>query len=284
MNMHQPKPELPEYWKRRAAELVQTLQADLGVTPDGKVGRETTNALAPLTDALRAQHRTLSEREHFMIEAAVHHGARMLDAEGKVFVVTQEQLVSLMQSYQSPAERVLTAAELGKWIADQIAEKTVSHRPADERPDPWIRPEDATLIATEAVLRMLQDKASLITALADDIHGRNVRAGWWTDLNTGEDLHGKRNVGELLMLCVSELAEAMEGHRKKLMDDKLPQYPMLRVELIDCIIRCLDLLGSDYAEQRVRPAGEIFQAKLDFNAKREDHKPENRRAAGGKSF
>jgi hypothetical protein len=36
----------------------------------------------------------------------------------------------------------------------------------------------------------------------------------------------------------------MEGDRKGLMDDHLPQYPMFQVELADFVIRCLDWLGS----------------------------------------
>lgn len=46
--------------------------------------------------------------------------------------------------------------------------------------------------------------------LATEVHAANKT--WWQDLLTGEPI--KRNVGELLMLAVSELAEALEGHRK----------------------------------------------------------------------
>jgi hypothetical protein len=57
-----------------------------------------------------------------------------------------------------------------------------------------------------------------INFLCEMIHDLNAK--WWIDLETG--LRLERNVGELLMLTVSELSEAMEGHRKNLMDDKLP--------------------------------------------------------------
>jgi len=140
-------------------------------------------------------------------------------------------------------------------------------------------------IMEEDLLRLLKrvsDPIHVITKLADEIHADNVRAGWWTDLKTGEDLHGKRNVGELLCLIHSEVSEAMEGHRKRLMDDKLPHRPMLRAELIDAMIRILDLLGSqDNAEH---PAGVIFQEKREYNAQRADHKPAARLASGGKAF
>lgn len=49
-----------------------------------------------------------------------------------------------------------------------------------------------------------------------------------------------RNVGEMLMLAASELSEALEGHRKQLPDDKLPQFRMFDVEIVDCFIRLFD--------------------------------------------
>ncbi|XUM19805.1 hypothetical protein ACRAVF_19255 [Bradyrhizobium oligotrophicum S58] len=38
------------------------------------------------------------------------------------------------------------------------------------------------------------------------------------------------------MLIVSEIAEAMEGERKSLMDDHLPHRKMVEVELADTLI------------------------------------------------
>lgn len=68
------------------------------------------------------------------------------------------------------------------------------------------------------------------------VHAANAK--WWCDLKTGAPI--KRNVGELMMLVVSELSEALEGHRKDLMDDKLPHRKMFEVELADAVIRLLD--------------------------------------------
>lgn len=116
-------------------------------------------------------------------------------------------------------------------------------------------------------------------ALQEACHGAAVSGGWWRDLQTGEDLHFKRNVGELLMLCVSELAEAMEGHRKGLMDDHLPNRLMLEVELADAVIRIFDLAGGHGLDV----PGAIAE-KLAYNARRSDHKPENRAAPGGKTY
>lgn len=88
-----------------------------------------------------------------------------------------------------------------------------------------------------------------------------------------------RDVGNLLMLCVSELSEAMEGHRKDLMDDKLPHRKMFEVELADCLIRIFDMAGA-YNLDLDGALGE----KMGYNAVRKDHKIEERLKAGGKKY
>ena len=60
---------------------------------------------------------------------------------------------------------------------------------------------------------------------ARETHAANI--SWWRDPRTGEPII--RNFGELIALCHSELSEALEGHRKNLMDDKLPQRKMVEV-------------------------------------------------------
>lgn len=111
-------------------------------------------------------------------------------------------------------------------------------------------------------------------------HGLASKSGWWTNLKTGEPMtRAEVNVGEKLMLIVSEVSEAMEGDRKDLMDDKLPHRKMIEVELADALIRILDLAGFlqlDIASATIE--------KLAFNQQRADHKPENRLAAGGKAY
>lgn len=110
-------------------------------------------------------------------------------------------------------------------------------------------------------------------------HELAFRSGWWQDLKTGEDLRGKRNVPEMLCLIHSEISEAMEAHRKGLMDDKLRARKGLEVELADAIIRILDLgpgMGLDIP-------GAVVE-KLIYNAGRADHKIENRKAEGGKLY
>lgn len=65
---------------------------------------------------------------------------------------------------------------------------------------------------------------------------------WWHDPATGQRL--ERNLDELLMLTVSEVAEAMEGERKDLMDTHLTHRKMVEVELADVLIRLGDIAGS----------------------------------------
>jgi len=64
---------------------------------------------------------------------------------------------------------------------------------------------------------------------------------WWHD---AQGVRLERNRGELLMLVVTELAEAVEGMRKGLMDDKLPHRKMEEVEVADAYIRIMDLAGG----------------------------------------
>ncbi len=65
---------------------------------------------------------------------------------------------------------------------------------------------------------------------------------WWTCPVTQEPI--ERNPRELLMLAISEIAEAMEGERKDLMDDKLPHRKMAEVEMADFCIRLGDFAGG----------------------------------------
>ena len=116
-----------------------------------------------------------------------------------------------------------------------------------------------------------------VNKLVERCHGDSVQAGWYKDPKTG--LPKPVNVGEKLMLVVSEVAEAMEGHRKNMMDDHLPNRKMVEVELADAVIRICDLsgfLGIDL--------GGAIAEKLEYNKNRSDHKIENRAKDGGKSY
>lgn len=116
--------------------------------------------------------------------------------------------------------------------------------------------------------------------LVAECHGASSAAGWWRDLNTGQAIVERPHVvGEKLCLIHSEISEAMEGYRKGLNDDKLPHRPMIEVELADAVIRIADLAGALGLD-----LGGAIAEKMAYNATREDHKPENRRKAGGKAF
>lgn len=122
---------------------------------------------------------------------------------------------------------------------------------------------------------MFVDDAEAINHLCATVHQDNKT--WWHNPATGEPL--KRNVGELLMLAVSELAEAMEGHRKSLPDDKLPHRTMFEVELADCLIRILDMAGGLGLD-----LGGAYAEKMGYNATRADRRPEERTKPGGKAY
>lgn len=136
----------------------------------------------------------------------------------------------------------------------------------------------------------MTDKLTAITAalneLSEFIHQRNIEAGWWTDIKTGQTLTGKdengrdrRNVPELLCLVHSEISEAMEGYRKNLMDDKLPHRSMFEVELADVFIRIFDIAGAHNLDL----AGAVLE-KLTYNKTRPDHQIANRLLDDGKKF
>ena len=115
----------------------------------------------------------------------------------------------------------------------------------------------------------LRDAAEKLTYFC---HGIARDCGWWSEAT-------ERDVPRLLMLCVSELSEAMEGHRKDLMDDHLPTRKMFEVELADAIIRIFDMAGG----LNLDVPGAIVE-KLVYNVQREDHKPESRGKDDGKKY
>jgi len=118
-------------------------------------------------------------------------------------------------------------------------------------------------------------QARVINKLAQEVHAANKK--WWVDLESGAPL--KRNKAEMMMLIVSEIAEAMEGHRKNLPDDKLPHRSMEEVEMADALIRILD-----YCAGHGLDLGGAYVEKMQFNAIRKDHTAEHRKGKNGKKF
>lgn len=121
--------------------------------------------------------------------------------------------------------------------------------------------------------------ANAAQQLVDACHGAARDAGWWVGRDGKLAIDNPMCFSQKLMLIVSELAEAMEGDRKSLMDDKLPHRSMREVELADALIRIFDTAGAYGMD-----IGGALVEKMAFNAQRADHKPEHRAAAGGKAY
>lgn len=119
-----------------------------------------------------------------------------------------------------------------------------------------------------------------VNTLQDACYGASTKSGWWNDLETGELLVNRPHIiGEKIALIHSEISEAMEGHRKNLMDDKLPHRKMIEVEFADAIIRIMDTSGA----LGLDVAGAIVE-KMSYNSTREDHQIENRKKVDGKKY
>lgn len=91
-------------------------------------------------------------------------------------------------------------------------------------------------------MRETEIKGRTLNELSKLCHRIAVEKGFWDE---------QRNIGEALMLIVTELAEAMEAHRRQDAEN-------FREELADTFIRLLDLcggLGIDIEE-------EIYQKSL----------------------
>lgn len=106
-------------------------------------------------------------------------------------------------------------------------------------------------------------------------HNSAKAAGWWE----GVDVNDPTVFSSKLALIHSEISEALEGNRKGLMDDHLPERRSDEVELADAVIRIFDLAGA-----RGMDLEGALAAKFMYNQHRPDHKPENRAKAGGKKI
>ena len=91
--------------------------------------------------------------------------------------------------------------------------------------------------------------------LQKDIHQTATEKGWWAE---------PRDDGTILMLIVTEIAEACEGLRMgNNPDDKIPDYKNCEAELADVIIRILD-----FADERGHDVIGALMAKMKYNKTR----------------
>jgi hypothetical protein len=127
-----------------------------------------------------------------------------------------------------------------------------------------------------------------INAAVTKYHFDSASRGWWTDADMEKlkeidpVLHSKIEVYVLttkIALIHSEISEGLEGLRKDKMDEHLPKFTSLEVELADALIRIFDLAGK----MKLR-LGEATVEKGRYNMIRADHLIANRLAAGGKKF
>ncbi len=94
-----------------------------------------------------------------------------------------------------------------------------------------------------------------ISEMQRRIHETAVAHGWW---------ESPRPTGEVLMLVVTEIAEAMEAYRVgNPRSEKIPGFSKLEEELADAIIRILD-----YAEGESLRIDEAIGAKMAYNETR----------------
>ncbi len=131
-----------------------------------------------------------------------------------------------------------------------------------------------------------QDRA--LNYFRDRCHKVSRDAGWYNDAvdwmyekipQKWGDIIKRGIVATKFALIHSEISEALEGYRKDKQDDHLPHLKAVDVELADALIRIFDLagyLGCDLSR--------AVEEKMQYNAKRADHKPEARNAPGGKRF
>jgi len=117
--------------------------------------------------------------------------------------------------------------------------------------------------------------ACAVHNIVKEAFSASSEAGWWDD----DDVADKGVVPTKIALMHSELSEALEAHRRDLMDDHLPHRKGIEVELADALIRIADLAGAMGLD-----LGGAVVEKMAYNKSRSDHKKKVREAKGGKAY
>jgi len=94
-----------------------------------------------------------------------------------------------------------------------------------------------------------------LAKLQQKIHQTAIEHGWWDR---------ERSIGEVLMLAVTELAEAMEAYRDgNPTSEKIDGFSKVEEELADTVIRLLD-----FAEGMGYDIENALRAKMLYNETR----------------
>lgn len=125
--------------------------------------------------------------------------------------------------------------------------------PASTLPSVPVPVSSAANAATFSIQEL--DFATSFNERAEAARANSAAHGFWDDY--------PRNKGEMLMLIVTEVAEAMEGLRKNLQDDHLPHRSMVEAELADVVIRV-----GDFAAGFGLDVGGAIVEKMRYNAGR----------------
>lgn len=209
--------EKADAWEARCAELEQELRD----------AQETSNGLAEIIVARDSELRTFNKTVQ-KLEQELREVQGKLDESVKC-----EARMGLENSkLRSQIEELQDRIHEMDWT---IAKYDDENRELKKRNDRlWIQNRN---------MGERQESASVPFSLNDwarRIHENAVAHGWWET--------GDRPLPEILMLCVTELAEAMEEYRngKPLIYDGEDGKPEgIAVEMIDCIIRILDWMGHN---------------------------------------
>jgi len=124
---------------------------------------------------------------------------------------------------------------------------------------PLCRLKSEILVSTDAAPDADTAAEMGLNQLAAEIHQLAVEKGWWDD---GEG----KTFPEILMLCVSELSEALEAYRDGAPDFHITEGGKptgINVELADCMIRILDYCGSQEIDIEA-----VIRAKHEYNKTR----------------
>ena len=95
----------------------------------------------------------------------------------------------------------------------------------------------------------------VINEIASECHKTAMEKGWWEE---------KRNFGEMISLCHSELSELLEAIREGNKESKnIPGVSCAEEEIADTIIRLLDM-----SQGSMFNIGKALVAKMAFNKTR----------------